>query len=131
MSDKYEYKQYIGRPKKWKNDLIAKLNTNELTEFKPIKVCAKHNVQIIRDKLAKILDEKSDADDMILISKRQVNAVEDAQKHIDESFEFLNEELELFSYHLNEAIYHISSITKIFQRDEILDKMFGSFCLGK
>ncbi len=28
LSDKYEYKQYIGRPKKWKNDLITKENFN-------------------------------------------------------------------------------------------------------
>ncbi len=114
-----------------KSDLTDKLGTNELKKFKPIKICAKQSVQIIRDNLSNILDQKSDADDLILISKRQINAVSNTQKHIDESFEFLNEELELFSYHLNEAIYHISSITKIFQRDEILDKMFGSFCLGK
>lgn len=114
-----------------KSDLTDKLGTNELKKFKPIKICAKQSVQIIRDNLSSILDQKSDADDLILISKRQINAVSNTQKHIDESFEFLNEELELFSYHLNEAIYHISSITKIFQRDEILDKMFGSFCLGK
>ncbi len=114
-----------------KNDLTNKLDTDELKEFNPIKISTKQSVQIIRDQLSNILNQKSDADDLILISKRQINAVTDALKHIDKSSEFLNEELELFSYHLNEAIYHISSITKIFQRDEILDKMFGSFCLGK
>jgi tRNA modification GTPase len=40
-------------------------------------------------------------------------------------------ELELFSYHLGEAVSALSSITRPFGSEEILDRMFGEFCLGK
>ncbi|HIQ46064.1 MAG TPA: tRNA uridine-5-carboxymethylaminomethyl(34) synthesis GTPase MnmE, partial [Sulfurovum sp.] len=43
----------------------------------------------------------------------------------------LNGELEFFSYHLQEAVKAISSISKPYDSEEILDKMFGEFCLGK
>ena len=68
----------------------------------------------------------------MLTSKRQIDEVTQALKAAEISKESLeNGELELFAYNINSAIEHISSITRAFQRDEILDKMFGSFCLGK
>ena len=82
--------------------------------------------------IERILDSKSTQDDMILTSKRQVKCVEDAKNYIEEALENLSlDELELFAYNINDAITSISSITTTFERDEILDKMFGSFCLGK
>ncbi len=115
-----------------KSDLVQKLDTKEIDIFFPLTLSTKESVQILIEKLTKLLNQKSSADDLILISKRQVDAVYNSLKFIDDSFAFLDDgELELFSYNINEAIYHISSITKVFERDEILDKMFGSFCLGK
>ena len=68
----------------------------------------------------------------MLTSLRQLNAVKKAYETIEESLRLLTQgELELFAFHINEAIYAISSITTAFERDEILDKMFGNFCLGK
>jgi tRNA modification GTPase len=53
-------------------------------------------------------------------------------QNIKEAFDPLeDQELEIFSFHLNEAVKAISSITRPFENDEMLDKMFGSFCLGK
>ena len=55
-----------------------------------------------------------------------------ASTSINESKEFLiTGELELFSYQIQDAIRAISEITKPFEYDEMLDKMFGSFCVGK
>jgi len=103
-----------------------------LKQFRYLEISSKSSVQPILEKLKTLLDQKSSADDLILISKRQIDAVTNALKHIDDSFEFLEDgELELFAYNINESIYYIASITTIFERDEILDKMFGSFCLGK
>jgi len=39
--------------------------------------------------------------------------------------------LELFSYQIRDAIGHISRITHPYENDEMLDQMFGEFCLGK
>ena len=93
--------------------------------------CKKDTSEII-SKLKEILDGANQDDSLLLTSKRQMIAVKSAYEEIDSSKIVLNEgELELFALHINEAIRHISGITKNFDRDEILDKMFGSFCLGK
>ena len=68
----------------------------------------------------------------MLISERQIAAVKETMQNIQEAFEPLeDQELEIFSFHLNEAVKAMASITRPFENDEMLDKMFGSFCLGK
>jgi len=79
-----------------------------------------------------MLDEKNHEDTTMLTSLRQKEAVQKAYEAIEQSIKKLSVgELELFAFHVNEAIYAIASITTAFERDEILEKMFGSFCVGK
>jgi len=93
---------------------------------------SKDNVETLIDSLKNIMDTTNSSDEMMLISHRQISAVEDTLKNIDEAFEPLDDqELEIFSFHLNEAVKEMASITRPFENDEMLDKMFGSFCLGK
>jgi len=88
--------------------------------------------QILTQKLQSFLDQRVGEDTTMLTSARQIDAVKKAYESIQGSYTLLKEgELELFAFHLNMAIEHISSITSAFERDEILDKMFSSFCLGK
>lgn len=113
-----------------KKDLPQKFDTSLLQN--PLSISSIEDTREIRDKLRTYLDSQSLDDDLILISKRQVQATENALTAIKQARELLSfGELELFAFHINEAIENISSITKAFQRDEILDKMFSSFCLGK
>ena len=68
----------------------------------------------------------------MLTATYQINAVISAKEAILRAKNLLNEnELELFAYEINSAISEISSITRPFERTEILDEMFSSFCLGK
>ncbi len=93
---------------------------------------SKENVDKLLEVLKKIMDSKNTTDEMMLISSRQISAVEETLQNIEESFEPLyDQELEIFSFHLNQAIKAIANITRPFENDEMLDKMFGSFCLGK
>lgn len=93
---------------------------------------SKSSVTPLIKKLESVMDSKNLSDEMMLISSRQINAVEKTLQNIYDSFEPLqNGELEFFSFHLSDAIKAISSITRPFDNDEMLDKMFGSFCLGK
>jgi tRNA modification GTPase len=93
--------------------------------------CKKNDTQIAQ-KLEQILDKNSDDETLLLSSSRQLHAVKNAYESIESSVELIDEgELELFAFNLNEAILSIASISTNFQRDEILEKMFGSFCLGK
>ena len=97
-----------------------------------VEISCKQDSEAVITKLKKILDITNQDDSLLLTSKRQMIAIKNTYKEIRESEGVLSEgELELFALHINEAIRHISGITKNFDRDEILDKMFGSFCLGK
>jgi len=107
-------------------------NKKRLESLNPIEVSFKNSTNEIIDALKVILDNQDFDNDLILISKRQVDAVSAAYDYIVDSLDNLSQdELELFAYNINDAINSISLITKSFQRDEILDKMFSSFCLGK
>jgi tRNA modification GTPase len=78
------------------------------------------------------MDVDNKTSEMMLISQRQIGATEDTVRSIDESYEPLRDgELEFFSFHINQAIRHISSISRPYELDEMFDKMFGQFCLGK
>ena len=93
---------------------------------------SKDDVSPLVKSLEAIMDVSNSSDEVMLISHRQISAVENTMQNIDEAFEPLaDQELEIFSFHLNEAIKEMASITRPFENDEMLDKMFGSFCLGK
>jgi len=114
-----------------KIDLESKFDKNILKDFEIIESTQKDENYEIEKKLEKILDSYSYQDNM-LISNRQVEAVQKAYDSIINSFDLIDmQELELFSYNIQEAIYAISQITKPYDHDEMLDKMFSSFCVGK
>ena len=93
---------------------------------------SKESVEELIKVLENIMDTSNSSDEIMLISQRQISAVESTIENIKEAYEPLqDQELEIFSFHLNEAVKSISSITRPFENDEMLDKMFGSFCLGK
>ena len=97
-----------------------------------VEVNTKESVDALIEKLEKLLDGSNVGDEVMLISARQIQAVEATIRDIEESFEPLEDgELELFSFWLNEAVKELNSITRPFENDEMLEKMFGSFCLGK
>jgi len=113
-----------------------KIDLESLFEFKgrkfDLELNSKESVTSLIGVLKSIMDKSNSSDEIMLISQRQVLAVQNTLSNIEEAFEPLrDQELEIFSFHLNEAIKEISSITRPFENDEMLDKMFGSFCLGK
>ncbi len=115
-----------------KSDLPQKIEKEKLETFDPLAISTREDASKIIEVLQKLLDSKNVEDDLMLISKRQIDAAKEAHAAITRSFTFLQSgELELFAYEINDAIRAIAGITTPFERDEILDKMFGSFCLGK
>ncbi len=115
-----------------KIDRGIKIDLDKFKNFKIVKISAKDDITPLTEKIEEILDSYNTEDSYVLISARQVNAVENALNEIENAEEFLSTgELELFSYNIQNAIKEISSITKPFEYDEMLDKMFGSFCVGK
>jgi len=115
-----------------KTDLETKFDKEKIQAYSPIALSCKQSARELISALAEIMDTKNVSDEMMLISTRQINAVQKALKEIEDAKLPLEEhELEIFSFHMNMAITEVSSITRPYEHSEMLDKMFGNFCLGK
>jgi tRNA modification GTPase len=115
-----------------KIDLGIKIDLNIFKNFKVVKISAKKDISELIEAIRELLDFRATENEHILTSIRQMEMIKKALNSINEAEEFLSTgELELFSYHIQDAIKAISEITRPFEYDEMLDKMFGSFCVGK
>ncbi|MEA2047678.1 MAG: tRNA uridine-5-carboxymethylaminomethyl(34) synthesis GTPase MnmE [Campylobacterota bacterium] len=115
-----------------KSDLESVFDTKRVEGYDILHVSAKRAFVKLTQKLESLLDGIGEGEELMLISSRQIEAVTQAKNAIIEAKgPLLNGELEFFSYHLQEAVKSISSISKPYDSEEILDKMFGEFCLGK
>jgi len=115
-----------------KSDLAQNLEKKHLASYDPIEVSAKRGFVKLTRKLELLLDSIGEGEELMLVSTRQIEAVQKAADAIQAAKEpLMSGELEFFSYHLQEAVKAISSISKPYDSEEILDKMFGEFCLGK
>ncbi|WP_456431139.1 tRNA uridine-5-carboxymethylaminomethyl(34) synthesis GTPase MnmE [Nitratifractor sp.] len=115
-----------------KSDLPPAIETDELDRYDPIPISAKGEFSGLIARLEAILNARGADEELMLTSERQIEAIEEAARQIGEAAEPLNRgELELFSYHLTEAIRSLASITRPLESGEILDRMFSEFCLGK
>jgi len=115
-----------------KVDLPQSFETESIEEYAPIGLSCKIDTQALVDALTQIMDYDNDSEAMMLISERQITATMQAVRAIEEANEPLQSgELEFFSFHINQAIRFIASLTRPYELDEMFDKMFGQFCLGK
>ncbi len=115
-----------------KSDLGQLVKEGDLSGFNLLRLSCKEDTQSLIDALTQLMDEDNHTHDNTLISKRQIQAVEEAISEINSAIDPLEmNELEIFSFHLNAAIAKVASITRPMEYDEVLDKMFGNFCLGK
>ncbi len=115
-----------------KTDLEKKIDTSKIDRFNPLELSKENRVQKLVEELEKRLSKISHSDELLLISTRQIEAVKRARDSIREAKgPLLEGELEIFSFHLTYAINAISSISKPVDFNEIMDKMFSEFCLGK
>lgn len=115
-----------------KSDLEQKFDREKLQDYDVLDVSAKKSFMRLTERLQSLFDGIGEGEELMLISARQIEAVTNTKQSIlDAKTPLLEGELEFFSYHLQEAVKSISSISKPYDSEEILDKMFGEFCLGK
>ncbi len=115
-----------------KSDLDKMFDGSSLQDYDLLEVSAKKSFVKLTNKLEVLFDGIGEGEELMLISARQIEAVTKTKQSIkDAEKPLLDGELEFFSYHLQEALKSISSISKPYDNEEILDKMFGEFCLGK
>ncbi len=115
-----------------KIDKGINIDLDRFAKFDIVKLSAKESVEVLISKIESILNSFSKSDELMLISSRQIESVTKALDEIKSAYEPLNNsELEFFSYHINSAIDALNEITKPYRHEELLDKMFSEFCLGK
>ncbi len=115
-----------------KSDLIERFDAAVLEGYTPIRLSCKEQTQPLIDALSAMMDHDNDSEEMMLISQRQITSVAEAVAAIDEAHEPLQDgELEFFSFHINRAIRSVAALSRPYELDEMFDKMFGQFCLGK
>ncbi len=115
-----------------KSDLKHKIDISAFEKYNPVKISTKDDFEPLIERLKDILDSYSTEEDLMLISQRQIDAVKECASEIELSITPLEDgELEFFSYHLKEAAEKIGKITNPYDNEEMLDRMFGEFCLGK
>ena len=123
-----------------KIDLQNNFDKSKISSFNPLFLslkdshlhCDESLLSKIKNSLENILDEEFNDDSLLLTSSYQYEAVKNTINSIKEAqapLEF--GELELFSFHINEAIKSIASITRPYEYSQMLDVMFSDFCLGK
>ena len=113
-----------------KLDLQNQFDKTKIDNF--IELSTKEDINPLIKKIELILDSNTHSDEMTLISKRQILSVENTLYNINLSKNPLDSgELEFFAHYITEALEQISSITRPYENDQMLDVMFGEFCLGK
>ncbi|MBT4031079.1 MAG: tRNA uridine-5-carboxymethylaminomethyl(34) synthesis GTPase MnmE [Campylobacteraceae bacterium] len=113
-----------------KVDLTTKFDISKIDNY--IELSCNNDISILIDSLEKILDKNNDSNEIMLVSSRQIKSVESTLNNIEQAIDPLNTgELEFFAHHINEALEEVSNITRAYEHDQMLDVMFGSFCLGK
>ncbi len=115
-----------------KADLSPRFDAEFLAPYSPLSLSCKEQTQPLVEALAAHMDRDNDSEEMMLISQRQIGAVTEALEAIDDAHEPLRDgELEFFSFHINRSIRSVASLSRPYELDEMFDKMFGQFCLGK
>jgi len=115
-----------------KTDLPRRLESSKLSAWRPLELSKEQKGERMIEALRRVLDGLAGGDELMLVSARQIEAVKRARSAIAQAREpLLMGELELFAFHLNEAIVAVASISRPVNFNDIMDKMFGEFCLGK
>ncbi len=113
-----------------KIDLKNKLDKDKIGNH--IAMSVEKNADKFIDKLQEILTQSFDSSQLSLVSSRQIEATKKCLANIVSSQKSSSSnDMELLSFELNEALKNISSITEPYSHDQMLDVMFGEFCLGK
>ena len=96
-----------------KSDLENIFDTSSLQSYELLEVSAKKAFVKLTQRLEQLFDGIGEGEELMLISARQIDAVSKAKVSIEDAKKpLMDGELEFFSYHLQEAVKSISSISK-------------------
>jgi len=92
-----------------------------------------NNINKLKEIIYNSLVSNKNQADTLLISKRQCSAVKGALKHMKDARSLLlsGDSIELLVEDINRSISFLDSITSKTTKDDVLDAVFSSFCVGK
>ena len=100
----------------------------------PISTLSGHNLDVLVDKIVSLLGVQSTEDSGILIARaRHRDALRATSQSLHVAAEALRREQtpELVSVDLQEAISHLADLVGLTTIEDVLDRLFSSFCIGK
>ena len=91
------------------------------------------NIGELKNLIYKSLINKDIGENTLLTTKRQYSAISSCVKELENSLSLLSEKnsLELVVEDLNRGIEFLDKITSKTTKDDVLDAVFSSFCVGK
>lgn len=119
-----------------KADLTGEtLGYSDVSQYSLIRLSARtgNGVDLLREHLKQTMGFSATSEGGFLARLRHLQALEQAAKHLDNGLE------QLITYHAGELLAEelrlaqesLSEITGSFTSDDLLGKIFGSFCIGK
>lgn len=123
-----------------KDDLEQKISDEEIKkyfkdDYLRLSVMENESVKKIEDLIIDLFfdGELQISSDSVLSNLRHINALKEAKKSLLEVNESLKQKvfLDLIEVDLENVIGHISEITGTITTEDILDRVFSDFCIGK
>lgn len=119
-----------------KADLTGEtLGYSDVSQYSLIRLSARtgNGIDLLREHLKQTMGFSATSEGGFLARRRHLQALEQAAKHLDNGLE------QLITYHAGELLAEelrlaqesLSEITGSFTSDDLLGKIFGSFCIGK
>ena len=118
-----------------KIDLVGlKPSVQKVDHVLDIAISAKNGegVDLLQDALSEFAGLNATAEGVFLARKRHINAIEETLVFISNAIDQLKQgSSELIAEDLRQAGLQLSQITGEFSSDDLLGKIFSSFCIGK
>lgn len=119
-----------------KSDLTAEpIAIDDIQGIPVIHLSAKtgHGIELLRDHLKHCVGYQATGEGHFMARRRHLDALEKARQHLLTGQEHLEYNLagELLAEELRITQQHLNEITGEFTSDDLLGKIFGSFCIGK
>ncbi|MEX1221222.1 MAG: tRNA uridine-5-carboxymethylaminomethyl(34) synthesis GTPase MnmE [Idiomarina sp.] len=119
-----------------KSDLTAEpIAIDHIQGIPVIHLSAKtgHGIELLRDHLKHCVGYQATGEGHFMARRRHLDALEKARQHLLTGQEHLEYNLagELLAEELRITQQHLNEITGEFTSDDLLGKIFGSFCIGK
>jgi tRNA modification GTPase len=116
-----------------KIDLVAP--SEKLADAIPVSALFGDGISDLKNTIKnKLISKNTQGSDIVLTTRRQEIAITSCKNSLSASLKYLNKdapELEIVAYELRDSINHIDALMGKTTVDDILNRVFSGFCVGK